>query len=257
MSEKKKRLDIKLVETGTAQSRERAKSLIMAGRVIVNGKICDKSGMLVSGDDTIALKGKDIPFVSRGGIKLESALTSFNIDISGSVCLDVGASTGGFTDCLLRHGAKQVIAVDVGYGQMAWNLRKDPRILVIERTNIRYLPCEAVPEPVDFVTIDVSFISLKIVVPAVLKFMKTDGSIIALIKPQFEVGKGKVGKGGIVRDASMHNEVIENLSAFFAENGLKIEGVIPSPVTGPKGNREFLIYMKIKQMLYKDQGFSA
>jgi len=244
MSEKKKRLDIKLVECGIAQSRERAKSLIMAGKVTVNDRIQDKPGVLVSEDDAIVLKGNDMPFVSRGGIKLESALTLFNIDINGSVCLDVGASTGGFTDCLLKHGAKQVIAVDVGYGQMAWNLRKDPRVVTIERTNIRYLPYEAVSRPVDLVTIDVSFISLKIVVPAILKFMKANGSIIALIKPQFEVGKGKVGKGGVVRDSLMHDEVIKNLSAFFIETGLKIEGVISSPVTGPKGNREFLIYMK-------------
>ena len=239
----KKRLDIKLVECGIVQSRERAKSLIMAGKITVNDIIKDKPGIPVSEDDVIALKGKDIPFVSRGGIKLESALTSFNIDINGSVCLDVGASTGGFTDCLLKHGAKQVFAVDVGYGQMAWNLRKDPRVVTIERTNIRYLPYEAVSSSIDLVTIDVSFISLKIVVPAVLKFMKANGSIIALIKPQFEVGKGKVGKGGVIRDAAMHDEVIKNLSAFFIETGLKIEGVISSPVTGPKGNREFLIYM--------------
>ncbi|MBU1711537.1 MAG: TlyA family RNA methyltransferase [Proteobacteria bacterium] len=244
MSEKKKRLDIKLVECGIVQSRERAKSLIMAGKITVNDRIQDKPGLLVSEDDAITLKGKEMPFVSRGGIKLESALTSFNIDINGSVCLDVGASTGGFTDCLLQHGAKQVIAVDVGYGQMAWNLRKDPRVVTIERTNIRYLPFEAVSRPVDIVTIDVSFISLKIVVPAVLKFMKTDAAIIALIKPQFEVGKGKVGKGGVVRESLMHDEVIKNLSAFFIETGLKIEGVISSPVTGPKGNKEFLIYMK-------------
>ena len=239
----KKRLDIKLVECGIVQSRERAKSLIMAGKITVNDIIKDKPGILVSEDDVIALKGKEIPFVSRGGIKLESALTSFNIDINGSVCLDVGASTGGFTDCLLKHGAKQVFAVDVGYGQMAWNLRKDPRVVTIERTNIRYLPYEAVSSSIDLVTIDVSFISLKIVVPAVLKFMNANGSIVALIKPQFEAGKGKVGKGGVIRDAAMHDEVIKNLSAFFIETGLKIEGVISSPVTGPKGNREFLIYM--------------
>jgi 23S rRNA (cytidine1920-2'-O)/16S rRNA (cytidine1409-2'-O)-methyltransferase len=248
MSEKKKRLDIKIVECGIAKSRERAKSLIMAGRITVNDKIKDKPGILVSDDDSITLKGKDIPFVSRGGIKLESALKSFNIDINGLVCLDVGASTGGFTDCLLKHGAKQVIAVDVGYGQMAWSLRKDPRVVTIERANIRYLPYEAVSMPVDLVTIDVSFISLKIVVPAVLKFLKANGSIIALIKPQFEVGKGKVGKGGVVRESLMHDEVIKNLSAFFVETGLKIEGVIPSPVYGPKGNKEFLMYLKFPEV---------
>ncbi len=244
MSEKKKRLDIKLFECGMAQSRERAKSLIMAGKITVNDRIRDKPGILVSDDDAISLKEKEIPFVSRGGIKLESALKSFNIEINDSVCLDVGASTGGFTDCLLKHGAKQVIAVDVGYGQMAWNLRKDPRVVTIERTNIRYLPYEAVSMTVDLVTVDVSFISLKIVIPAVLKFVKANGSIIALIKPQFEVGKGRVGKGGVVRESLMHDEVIKNLSAFFIETGLIIEGLIPSPVYGPKGNKEFLIYLK-------------
>lgn len=244
MSEKKKRLDTKIVECGIAQSRERAKSLIMEGRITVNDRIRDKPGILVCDDDVITLKGKDIPFVSRGGIKLESALKSFNIEINNSICLDVGASTGGFTDCLLKHGAKQVIAVDVGYGQMAWNLRKDPRVVTIERTNIRYLPYEAISRPVDLVTIDVSFISLKIVIPAILKFIKADGFIIALVKPQFEVGKGKVGKGGVVRESFMHDEVIKNLSAFFIETGLKIEGVIPSPVYGPKGNKEFLMYLK-------------
>ncbi|MFO7667279.1 MAG: TlyA family RNA methyltransferase [Desulfobacterales bacterium] len=244
MSEKKKRLDIKLVERGIAESRERAKSLIMAGKITVNCEVRDKPGILVSDDDDIVLKDKDIPFVSRGGIKLEAALKSFNIEIDDLVCLDVGASTGGFTDCLLKHGAEKVFAVDVGYGQMAWNLRKDPRVVTIERANIRYLTHEAVSRPVDLVTIDVSFISLKIVVPAVLKFMKTNGSIIALIKPQFEVGKGKVGKGGVVRESIMHDEVVKNLSAFFIETGLKIEGIIPSPVYGSKGNKEFLIYMK-------------
>ncbi len=252
MSEKRKRLDIKLVECGMAQSRERAKSLVMAGKVAVNDRIYDKPGTLISEDDLLSLKDKDIPFVSRGGIKLESAIMSFNIDINGLVCLDVGASTGGFTDCLLKHGAEKVIAVDVGYGQMAWKLRKDPRVITIERSNIRYLPNEAVPLPVDLVTIDVSFISLKIVVPSVIKFMKPVASVVALIKPQFEVGKGMVGKGGIVRDPLMHDDVIRNLSSFFIETGFKIEGVISSPVDGPKGNKEFLIYM-----LFKNQGFSS
>lgn len=248
----KKRLDIRLVESGLVQSRERAKSLVMAGKVTVNGRVFDKPGTLISKDDKVDLKDKDIPFVSRGGIKLESALVSFGLEINGLVCMDVGASTGGFTDCLLKYGAKQVFAVDVGYGQMAWALRKDPRVVTIERTNIRHMPKDVISTPVDLVTIDVSFISLKIVVPAVLKFMNENGSIIALIKPQFEAGKGKVGKGGVVRESSLHDEVIESLSAFFIRSGLKIEGIIPSPVTGPKGNKEFLIYM-----LFKDQGFST
>jgi 23S rRNA (cytidine1920-2'-O)/16S rRNA (cytidine1409-2'-O)-methyltransferase len=244
MPEMKKRLDIRLIERGIAHSREKAKSLIIAGGITVNGIIKDKPGTLINEGDIIALRGNDNPFVSRGGIKLESALKSFNLDINGFICLDVGASTGGFTDCLLRYGAKKVIAVDVGYGQMAWKLRKDPRVIIIERSNIRYLPHEAVPQPVDLVTIDVSFISLKTVVPATTKFMKPNASILALIKPQFEVGKGRVGKGGVVRDPLMHQEVIKNLSSFFIETGFIIEGVISSPVEGPKGNKEFLIYMK-------------
>ncbi|MDP2862428.1 MAG: TlyA family RNA methyltransferase [Desulfobacterales bacterium] len=244
MPENKKRLDIIMHEQGLAQSRERARSLIMAGKVLVNDRIQDKPGFLVAKKDSLALKETDIPFVSRGGIKLEAALTAFGINVNGRICLDVGASTGGFTDCLLKHGAIKVFAVDVGYGQLAWTLRKDPKVVPVERTNIRYMSSEVIPSPVDFVTIDVSFISLKIVVPAVLKFMKNNAGIIALIKPQFEVGKGRVGKGGVVKDALLHNEVIKNLSDFFSEAGLNIEGVIDSPILGPKGNKEFLIYMK-------------
>lgn len=244
MPDNKKRLDIAVHEDGLAQSRERARSLIMAGKILVNGMIQDKPGFLVAKEDSLALKEADIPFVSRGGLKLEAALTAFRIDVNGRVCLDVGASTGGFTDCLLKHGAKKVFAVDVGYGQLAWTLRQDPRVVPVERTNIRYMPLEAIGSLVDFVTIDVSFISLKIVVPVILKFMKNDAGITALIKPQFEVGKGRVGKGGVVKDSLLHNEVIKNLSDFFSGAGLKIEGVIDSPILGPKGNKEFLIYMK-------------
>ena len=244
MPENKKRLDIVMHEHGLAQSRQRARSLIMAGKVLVNDRIQDKPGFLVSKEDILVLKETDIPFVSRGGIKLEAVLTAFSINVDGLTCLDVGASTGGFTDCLLKHGAKQVFAVDVGYGQLAWKLRQDPRVVPIERTNIRYMPFEALNRLVDVVTIDVSFISLKIVVPAILKFMKNNAGIVALIKPQFEVGKGKVGKGGVVKDSLLHNEVIKNLSDFFSEAGLKIESVISSPILGPKGNKEFLIYMK-------------
>jgi 23S rRNA (cytidine1920-2'-O)/16S rRNA (cytidine1409-2'-O)-methyltransferase len=243
MPEKKKRLDITLYEQGLAQSRERARSLIMAGKVLVNDRIQDKPGFFVAKEDSLALKETDTPFVSRGGIKLEAALKAFGINVNECMCLDVGASTGGFTDCLLKHGAIKVFAVDVGYGQLAWILRQDPRVVPVERTNIRYMSSEVITSPVDFVTIDVSFISLKIVVPAVLKFMKKDAGIIALIKPQFEVGKGRVGKGGVVKDVLLHNEVIKNLSDFFSEAGLNIEGIIDSPVLGPKGNKEFFIYM--------------
>ncbi|MDP3283681.1 MAG: TlyA family RNA methyltransferase [Desulfobacterales bacterium] len=254
MSENKKRLDIALYEQGLVQSRERARSLIMAGKVLVNDRIQDKPGFLVAKEESIALKETGIPFVSRGGIKLEAALTAFGINVDGRICLDVGASTGGFTDCLLKHGARKVFAVDVGYGQLAWTLRQDPRVVPVERTNIRYMSSEVITSPVDFVTIDVSFISLKIVVPAILKSMKNNAGIIALIKPQFEVGKGRVGKGGVVKDALLHNEVIKNLSDFFSETGLNIEGVIDSPILGPKGNKEFFIYMKLDGFI---QGFST
>ena len=240
----KRRLDLILVEKKLVRSRQRAQALIMAGKVLVNNRTVDKPGALVSGDNDIVLKGEDIPYVSRGGIKLEKALKSFQINVDGLVCLDVGASTGGFTDCLLQHGASRIFAVDVGYGQLAWKLRQDERVVVIERTNIRHMPLEALPYPIDLATIDVSFISLKIVVPSILKFMKKDADILALIKPQFEVGKGKVGKGGVVRDPALHDEVIKDLSNFFTKIGLLCKSVIPSPILGPKGNREFIIALK-------------
>ena len=241
------RLDLIVVERGLAKSRQRARALIMAGKVLVNNHLTDKPGTLVSTDASVVLKGEDIPYVSRGGLKLEAALQTFDVMADGLVCLDVGASTGGFTDCLLQHGASRVFAVDVGYGQLAWKLRQDSRVVVIERTNIRYMPLETLSLSVDIVTIDVSFISLKIVVPAILKFMKKEGQILALIKPQFEVGKGKVGKGGVVRDSGLHDEVICSLRDFFAGIGLFCESVIPSPILGPKGNKEFIISMKYSE----------
>jgi len=244
LSEKKYRLDRLLVERGLAPSRQRARAMIMAGKILVNKLPADKAGFLVSNKDSIELKGKDIPYVSRGGLKLEAALHSLDLNIEGCICLDVGASTGGFSDCLLQHGAARVYAVDVGYGQLAWKLRQDPRVVVIERTNIRNMPTEVISEPVDLATIDVSFISLKIVVPSAAAFLKKDAQILALIKPQFEVGKDRVGKGGVVRDAKLHNRVIENLSAFFSEFGLSCGPVIPSPILGPKGNREFFILLR-------------
>ncbi len=245
-SKKKRRLDQILVEKGLAGSRQRARALIMAGDVLVNNQPVDKAGALIWSDDQIELRGSDIPYVSRGGLKLDAALHQFQIDVTGLICLDVGASTGGFTDCLLCHGARRVYAVDVGYGQLAWNLRQDPRVVVIERTNIRKMSVDAVPDPVDLVTVDVSFISLKLVVPAVVKFLKknNDTRIIALIKPQFEVGKGQVGKGGVVRESAQHKHVIENLTRFFTDIGLTCESVFPSPLLGPKGNREFFISLK-------------
>ncbi|BBO67019.1 TlyA family rRNA (cytidine-2'-O)-methyltransferase [Desulfosarcina alkanivorans] len=240
----KKRIDALLVEKGLCQSRERAKALIMAGRVLVNHLPCDKPGSRFSEDAGVTLKGDDMPYVSRGGLKLEAALTANHIDCTAMVCLDVGASTGGFTDCLLQHGAAKVFAVDVGYGQLAWPLRQDDRVIVIERTNIRKINPETITEPVDLVTIDTSFISLKIVVPAIVRFLKPGGRILALIKPQFEAGKGRVGKGGVVRDPALHAEIIDDLRRFFSRQAMVCGPVIPSPVLGPKGNREFIILLQ-------------
>ena len=246
MAATKKRLDLVVLEKRLADSRQRAQALILAGKVLVNNLIVDKSGTLVSPKDDIVLQEEDHPYVSRGGLKLEKALHTLGIDINGFVCLDVGASTGGFTDCLLQHGAGRVYAVDVGYGQLSWKLRQNPRVVVIERMNIRYMQPETIPQLVDLVTIDVSFISLKKVVPEILKFMKNNAGILALIKPQFEVGKRNIGKGGVVRDPDLHAKVIENLSDFFIKKHLFCEWVIPSPILGPKGNKEFFISLKIK-----------
>lgn len=232
-----------MVEKGLVASRQRAQAMIMAGNVLVNCQLVEKSGHLISETSEITLKGETIPYVSRGGLKLEKALESFAVSVQYLVCLDVGASTGGFTDCLLQHGAKHVYAVDVGYGQLAWQLRQDARVTAIERMNIRNMPLNMLPEPVDLVTIDVSFISLKIVVPAVMKFIKKPAWIIALIKPQFEVGKGKVGKGGVVRDPLQHESVLNELDQFFKDSGWTCLAVVPSPILGPSGNREFLIHL--------------
>jgi 23S rRNA (cytidine1920-2'-O)/16S rRNA (cytidine1409-2'-O)-methyltransferase len=232
-----------MVEKGLVASRQRAQAMIMAGNVLVNCQLVEKSGHLISVASEITLKGETPPYVSRGGLKLEKALESFAVSVQGLVCLDVGASTGGFTDCLLQHGAVHVYAVDVGYGQLAWQLRQDARVTAIERMNIRSMPLNMLPEPVDLVTIDVSFISLKIVVPAVIKFIKKPAWIIALIKPQFEVGKGKVGKGGVVRDPLQHESVLNELDQFFKDGGWTCLAVVPSPILGPGGNREFLIHL--------------
>jgi len=246
MAAGKKRLDLVIIEKGLVLSRQRAQALIMAGKVLVNNHIVDKPGTPVFPEDDIVLQGEDHRYVSRGGLKLEKALHTLGIDINDFVCLDVGASTGGFTDCLLQYGASRVYAVDVGYGQLAWKLRQNPRVVVIERMNIRHMQPETLPQLVDLVTIDVSFISLKKVVPEILKFMKKSAGILALVKPQFEVGKRNVGKGGVVRDPVLHAQVIENLSDFFIKKHLFSEWVIPSPILGPKGNREFFISLKIK-----------
>jgi 23S rRNA (cytidine1920-2'-O)/16S rRNA (cytidine1409-2'-O)-methyltransferase len=246
MAAGKKRLDLVVIEKGLVHSRQRAQALIMAGKVLVNNHIVNKPGTPVYPEDDIVLRGEDHPYVSRGGLKLEKALHTLGIDINGFVCLDVGASTGGFTDCLLQHGASRVYAVDVGYGQLAWKLRQNPRVIVIERMNIRHMQPETLRQLVDLVTIDVSFISLKIVVPETLKFMKKSAGILALVKPQFEVGKRNIGKGGVVRVPDLHAEVIENLSNFFTRKHLFIEWVIPSPILGPKGNKEFFMSLKFE-----------
>jgi 23S rRNA (cytidine1920-2'-O)/16S rRNA (cytidine1409-2'-O)-methyltransferase len=239
----KKRLDLLLVEKGLAESRQRARSLIMAGKVLVDTQLVDKPGAAAPVNAQIVVRDNDLAYVSRGGLKLEAALKALALSAQNLVCLDVGASTGGFTDCLLKHGAMRVYAVDVGYGQLAWPLRQDPRVHVIERTNIRHMPAEQIPESVDLITIDTSFISLKIVVPAVRKFLAPQGRILALIKPQFEVGKGNVGKGGVVKDASQHAAVIESLTNNFKDQGFGCGPVVPSPILGPKGNQEFIILL--------------
>jgi len=216
----------------------------MAGLVRVDGKIVDKPGHLVNPSASIDINGPDHPYVSRGGVKLEAALREFDIDVRGLTILDVGASTGGFTDCLLQHGAKKVVAVDVGYGQLAWSLRNDPRVLVVERTNIRHLSTLEIKENIDGAAIDTSFISLRIVVPSILRHLKKGSFILALIKPQFEAGKGMVGKGGIVRDPELQKRIVDDLIEFFYHSGLDVRGTFESPLQGAKGNREFFIYLK-------------
>jgi 23S rRNA (cytidine1920-2'-O)/16S rRNA (cytidine1409-2'-O)-methyltransferase len=244
MAKTKRRLDLIIVERKLVQSRERAKAMIMAGKVLVDDLLVDKPGTMINEDAQIQFKGDDIPFVSRGGVKLKGALTDFNLDVSDMICLDAGASTGGFTDCLLANGAKKVFAVDVGYGQLAWKLRQDNRVVVIERTNIRNMKQDALPCLVDLITIDVSFISLKIIVPSVAKFLNNNGNILALIKPQFEVGREKVGKGGVVKDPVLHQQITDDLSDFFEKIGFISCGIFPSSILGPKGNREFFILLR-------------
>lgn len=241
-SQKKIRLDLLLVQKGLAESREKARAMIMAGLVEVDRVMASKPGHLIVPSANLSVK-KTLPYVSRGGLKLEAALNEFPVDLKDRVLLDVGASTGGFTDCMLQRGVRKVVAVDVGYGQFHWKLRQDPRVVLLEKTNIRNLAPAMVKEDLDGAVIDVSFISLKLVLPVVSELLKPQAFVIALVKPQFEVGKGQVGKGGVVRDPLQHQEVLERLAAFFTDLGWKVEGRIPSPVLGPKGNREFLVYL--------------
>lgn len=240
----KKRLDVILVERGLAASRERARALILAGKVVVDDHRIDKAGQQVDSQADIRLKTGDIPYVSRGGLKLAGALAVFDLPVNGRIALDVGASTGGFTDCLLQHGVAKVYAVDVGYGQLAWQLREDLRVINLERCNIRHLRPEDLADTPELAVIDASFISLDKVLPSTLGLLTPEAHIIALIKPQFEVGKGQVGKGGIVKDTGLHEQVVERIRDLALALGCRVHGVIESPVLGSKGNREFLIHLQ-------------
>lgn len=244
MKKEKARLDKLILDRGLAPSRERARALIMAGLVVVGDHVADKAGQMVPPDADIRLKGEILPFVSRGGLKIQKALDEFDLDVTGLVVLDVGASTGGFTDCLLQRGARRVFAVDVGYGQLAWKLRTDERVTNLEKTNIRYLEPGRLEELPDMAVIDASFISLDKVLPNTIRLVKDDAIIIALIKPQFEVGRGQVGKGGVVRDDAKHADVLSSIRALAWNLGLEIRGETESPIRGPKGNREFLICLQ-------------
>lgn len=236
----KERLDVLLVSLGLAESRAKAQATIMAGEVYVNGQKADKSGTEVDITSNIEVRGSACPYVSRGGLKLEKALKNFGVDPTGYVCSDSGASTGGFTDCLLQQGASKVFAIDVGYGQLAWKIRNDPRVVVMERTNIRYVTLEDLGEPLDLSVIDVSFISLGLVLPVVKTLLKPTGQVLCLIKPQFEAGKDKVGKKGVVRDPAVHEEVLQNFISLAKSLDFTIRNLTFSPVKGPEGNIEFL-----------------
>lgn len=242
MADKKERLDILLVDRGIITSRERAKTSIMAGKVFVDGRRVDKAGEKVPVTANIEYKGEKLPYVSRGGLKFEKAMKNFPITLEGKVCMDIGASTGGFTDCMLQNGASKVFSIDVGYGQFAWKLRTDERVVCMERTNIRYVKPEDLGELVDFASIDVSFISLKKIMPATVELLKDNGEVVALIKPQFEAGKEKVGKKGVVRDIEVHKEVVFGIIDYLIEHNLNVLGVSYSPIKGPEGNIEYLVY---------------
>ncbi|MGN0181829.1 MAG: TlyA family RNA methyltransferase [Candidatus Ornithomonoglobus sp.] len=241
----KVRLDVYIVDKGMTTSRERAKALIMAGQVYVKNQKCDKAGTMIDENETdIEIRGEQLRYVSRGGLKLEKAMQKFPITLDGKTAMDIGASTGGFTDCMLQNGAKKVFAVDVGYGQFAWKLRQDERVVNMERTNIRYVTPEDIGEPIDFASIDVSFISLRLVLPVAYRLLSESGEIVALIKPQFEAGRGQVGKKGVVRDKKVHFDVIRTVLDFANDSGFDIAGLSFSPVKGPEGNIEYLAYLK-------------
>jgi 23S rRNA (cytidine1920-2'-O)/16S rRNA (cytidine1409-2'-O)-methyltransferase len=247
----KERLDTLLVDRGLAETRSRAQALILAGRVEVAGRMETKAGTLVPGEAQIVLKAAPHQFVSRGGEKLAGALAHFQVHAGGKVALDVGASTGGFTHCLLLQGVAKIYAVDVGYGQLDASLRQDPRVVVLERRNIRHLPPEDVPEPVDLITLDLSFISLTLVLPKILEFLRPGGEILALVKPQFEVGKGQVGKGGVVRDPKMQQDAVEKVARAASSLGLQVSPAFPSSLKGPKGNQEYFLYLILPTQPHK------
>lgn len=242
----KERLDVLLVSLGLAESRAKAQATIMAGEVYVNGQKADKSGTEVDITANVEVRGSACPYVSRGGLKLEKALKNFGVDPTGFVCSDSGASTGGFTDCLLQQGASKVFAIDVGYGQLAWKIRNDPRVVVMERTNIRYVTPEDLGEKLDLSVVDVSFISLSLVLPVIRSLLKETGQVLCLIKPQFEAGKEKVGKKGVVRDPAVHEEVLQNFISLAKSLDFAIRDLTFSPVKGPEGNIEFLAHLSMQ-----------
>lgn len=243
----KKRLDVAMTEQGLAESRQKAQAVIMAGQVYVNGQKVDKAGAPVKEEDKIEVRGKQLRYVSRGGLKLEKAMSCWPISLQGAVCADIGASTGGFTDCMLQNGAAKVYAVDVGYNQLDWRLRTHPQVVCMERTNARYLTAEQIPQPLDFFSVDVSFISLNLILPALRPLMRAGGEGVCLVKPQFEAGREKVGKKGVVRDPQVHLEVLEHFLVHAANAGFSVKDITFSPIKGPEGNIEYLGYLYARE----------
>ena len=240
----KKRVDVLMVEQGLAESRQKAQAMIMAGQVYFGERRCDKAGLTLEEGAALEVRGKNMPYVSRGGLKLEKAMAVFPITLTGKIAADIGASTGGFTDCMLKNGVAKVYAVDVGYGQLAWSIRNDPRVVCLERTNARYLTADQIPEKLDFASIDVSFISLGLILPALRPFLKEDAEVAALVKPQFEAGREKVGKKGVVRDPAVHLEVLEQFLRHGEQANFSVKGLDFSPIRGPEGNIEYLGYLR-------------
>ncbi len=244
----KKRLDVLVYEAGFAESREKAKALIMSGIIYVDNQKADKPGTVYKDDVNLEMRGSKPKYVSRGGLKLEKAVNAFGLDLHDMVTMDIGASTGGFTDCMLQNGAKKVYSIDVGYGQLDWKLRNDERVVNLERTNVRYITREQVPDDIDFFSVDVCFISLELVLPVVRPLLKDGGTAVCLIKPQFEAGRGKVGKNGVVRDKNVHTEVVEKIYNYCLSNGFDVLGLDHSPIKGPEGNIEYLIYIRKSEL---------